>query len=779
MDPLKPWRSDPVETEDPALTSAPAAPLTPSWRQDPVVAETPAPEAEKKPGLLTRIKKAYTGEDTTDPEYAAQPEFGDAFRAAAGDKDPAGMDRIRNAIGLAQVAPTETGQLNILKSRIPGLEVKKDKFGATVLRAPGMVEFAYLNKPGFSAQDVGEFGMQTVATLPFTAGAGAGANIAARVGTGIAGLAAGSVAQDALAAGAGSGEGIDPLRAGIAGAIGGALPGVVEPVVKGLGMAAAYPINKARAVISPSGAAERKVTEAAVADRALGRGSRAPITEPEITAAQARGQDVRAMDVGGGENTRALARAAANTDPTARSMLEEVIDERFKTQAPRTAEFLNNLAARPGKTGVNAFATREEKAIAGRAARDPLYKKAYTDGATGLMSPVLSRIATAPAVQRGMQAANGALKNRAAAGTTTGARGPNGFTLEYWDQVKRHLDDRISTLKRQGAKSAAMDLDELRRPLVAELDRMVPSYAGARGTAQTFFKANDALEAGEKFVTGNWDVRAARAALGKMSAEERDLFGEGFADKFINTVRKTSDSRNILNAINASPAARERFTVALGPNRARALESFLRIEGIMDLGRKSMGNSTTARQLVELGLMGYGAYNSDTDGEALLYGALLFGHRKAGHWADARVAREVTKLLLSPKPTEFLRGLKQISSTPMMDNLREFDKFLLKSGVGREAAGGIAEKVGAPTTSAPPAQGQLPAPATIPPANQLPAPPPSNVPSATTVPKQRAQATPMDEARRMADAAIAQGAPREAVEKRLAAYLQANGMGTA
>jgi hypothetical protein len=764
-----PWGDELVEPETPA----PNAGVNP-WG-DELVEEAPSTKAQSwgewGAGIAGNLKEAFTGEKRTDPAYATQPEFGDAFRAQAGDKDPRGMDVIRNAIAVAQIAPTETGKLNILKSRIPGLEVGKDKFGAMVLKAPGMTEFAYFNKPGFSAQDVGEFGMQTIATAPFLGPAGAGTGILTRIGLGAGGMAAASAAQDTLAAGVGSEEGIDPTRAAVSAGVGGALP-VVGAAARGVTAAVKYPLNRLQAAVNPDAAAGKAVQSAVAADRAAPRGT--PLTAQEIVRGRAAGQDLRTMDLGGGEATRALARSAANQSPEARSMLLNVIDERHAGQGPRTAEFVNALVSRPGQQ-VNSDMTREALETAARSARKPLYDTAYKDGEGGLMTPILTRLAESPAVKTTLPAAMNTIKNRVAAGLPSTARGPNGYTLEFWDIVKRRLGDQEGKLKRSGAKSAALELGNIRRALTDELDTLVPSYKPARGTAESFFKANNALEAGENFVTGKFRMEAARRALAGMTPQERDLFSEGFASRFIETVRKTGDSRNILNAINASPAARERFTVALGPNRARSMEAFLRVEGIMDLMRNAVsGNSSTARQLVELGLLGAGGYSySNEDPHGLLMAALAFGGSRANAAINRRVAERVAKMLLSDNPQQVMQGLKQVGSTPMLDALRNVDKALTRSGAGREVSQELA-----PTQQLPVAQPPAAAPAQQPPQEprRLPMPPGPAVPTSGGGTGPRASLQAPDEAMRLAEQAIARGAPREQVMARLQSYLTANGL---
>lgn len=749
-----PWGDEPVN-------SAPEAPTPPAsvnpWGDEPVA----------KPGFFAKAKSLVTGEGRIDPAYAEQPEFTQAYAGAdylgrdTGTRVPGSELPQLGGTARSQIAPDEAGQLDILRKQIPGLEEKRDQHGNLLLKAPGMKDFAYLNKPGLSGRDVEEFGTQTLATLPFMGAAGAGKGILARIGYGAGGMAAGSVAQDALAGAAGSEQGISGERAAIGGAVGAALPGA-EAALKAGGALASYPINQVRKAVNPDAAAERAVKSAVAADLAAPRG--VPLNTTEIAKARAAGQDVRVLDTGG-EAVKGLARSAANQSPEARAALMNLIDERYAGQGPRTAEFIRSLVARPGQN-VNAYETREALQAAARAARTPLYETAYKDGAQGIMDPILTQLQGAPAIERAMRAAAGSVKNRAAAGKTTGIRGPNGYTLEFWDLTKRSLDDRIGQLKKSGAKSAAMELSELRTQTVKALDNAVPSYAPARGTAQSFFKAGDALEAGENFVGGRYDITAARRALAKMTQQERELFAEGFASKFIGQVRGLGDRRDILNSINASPAARERFNVALGPNRARAMEAFLRVEDIMDSARKAMGNSTTVRQMIELGLTGYGVYNADP--HTIMLAALSYGNRAV----NRRVAERVAQQLLSNNPQQFMQGLKQIGSTPMLDSLRAFDKVMKRVGGGREAAEGLSS----------PNPAQLEPPMPEPRSNSVPGVPksvpsaPPDVPSVGTPPGRQASLQGAEEARRMAEEAIARGAPRDQVEQRLAQYLRTNGL---
>lgn len=753
-----PTMTPPTSAAPPIAAAPAAAPKINEWGDEITVA---AP----RPGFFGRIKDSYAGASRTDPAYADAPEFLQAQMAQK--KGPNGELPVIDptATMRSAIAPTEEGQLDILKKNIPGLETQRDAKGNLMLKAPGMDKWTYLNKPGFSARDMDELTTQGLATLPFGGIAGLGEGILARMGLGAAGMAAGSVAQDAMAQAAGSEQAIDPTKAVVSGALGAALPGIVEPVAKGvasvLGAAARYPASRIRGAFNPDAQATLDVNAALAADRSFPRGT--PLNAAEARGAAQNGQDLRVIDTGG-EATRALSRSAANQSPEARSLIGNMVDDRLEGQSTRVENFIRDLVARPGQAGgPNASMTRDALQAAGRAARDPLYTASYQAGAQGILSPILTKIARAPAMQEPMREAAQTILNRKAIGTTTGMKGAQGgFTLEYWDMVKRSLDDKISVLKRTGANSAAMDLDGIRRSLVSELDKAVPEFATARGTAQTFFKADDALTAGESFVNGKFDAAASRKALAAMTPQERDLFAEGFASRFIEQVRKVGDRRSLLNSINNSPAARERLSIALGPNRARSMEAFMRVEGIMDLVRSAQGNSSTARQLVELGMIGGAGYQGgDTEG-GLLAIALTMGNRAI----NRRIATRVAQQLLSSNPAQVQTALRQVGSTPMMDALRSFDKLMVRSGVASQAAQEASPSPGGPAPAARPAQGAPAVPRIAP-----------QAPSAPAAQPQRGAG--LQDAQRMAQQAIAQGAPPEAVNARLAAYMRANDLSDA
>lgn len=476
----------------------------------------------------------------------------------------------------------------------------------------------------------------------------------------------------------------DPRSAGVA-ALGGAAlgfiaPPAVEGLAKGAGAVAGAVSGPIRSLANADAEAARRVSGALNRDAAIGG---TQLDEAALRAAQGAGQPAVVADMGG-ETTRALARSAANTSPEARAALSKVANDRFEGQAPRVSEFVMGLGS-----GQDAITARESlKAQAARANR-PAYAKAFAQGGAGSWDEGLAQLAQAPVVADAIKGATRTGANKAAAEgfrpvknpfvtLETGEvalRDPNSKpTLQFWDAVKRNLDDKIGSLQRSGENSAARDAVELRRQLVEYMDRDFPAYKEARTGAAAFFGAEDALDAGEKFVTAKGKNSEYARAIAKMSEPERKLFADGFASRLSQQISETGDRRSVLNSIFQSPAARERVTLALGPQKAKEFEAFMRVEGLMDSLRTAVqGNSTTTRQLIEAGLAGgIGGYLSADNFSA---GAMLGAVARVGKMRiDARVAKRVGEMLSSGDPAEFQRLTKMAAKNQsIMDFIKAAD----------------------------------------------------------------------------------------------------------
>lgn len=550
------------------------------------------------------------------------------------------------------------------------------------------------NVAGAIALPIGAAGQ--AATLPGRMAAGAG--VGAALG-GAAGVGEGVGAADSIS------RGLVGTAAG--GALGGVAPAAIEGVVRGARAAATPIANAYRGVRNVDDEAARRVVTALERDRAIDPQATGRLTPNEYAASVQSGGPATIMDIGG-EQTRALARSAANTSPEGRAVMNRTINDRFEGQTGRVTSWLRNTFHYP-----DAQAQQDALQQTARTVNRANYQRAMREGDREIFSTELDRLMGSPAVVDAMRRASTTGKDRAITqglgamrqgvtvenGVVTFTRGPNGVptypNLAFWDATKKELDDAAGAAARAGRNGEASTLRDLARALRGELDTAVPSYQQARAGAAHFFGAEDALEAGQNFVSRNMSANDARRALTQMSPQERQLFQDGFVSRFVETLNQTGDRRSILNKIAESPAAREKLNVALGRARAEELEAGLRVEGIMDLARNAVqGNSTTARQLAELGLAG-GAYgfsgggiNPFADPGAAINAALVYGAARGRNVINERLSRRVAEMLVSNDPRTITRGIQTIArNQTLFNSLRSADRGLAR--VGGEQSGGL------------------------------------------------------------------------------------------
>lgn len=506
-----------------------------------------------------------------------------------------------------------------------------------------------------------------------------GATLGARIGRGIS-----AGAAQGAAYGAGSSPDLtntpEVIRnAASGGLVGGAIGGVAAPIAEGVTAAGEFVGNRTgilpaiRGAINPGQEASRRVGEFLTRDS--GRG----LSPQEFQSAQNLGQPVVIADLGG-ENTRSIARSAANISPESRQIMTDKINARFESQAQRIADFVLDLGG-----GGKAFDISQNIEGLSRKFNKPLYQKAYAEGAKGIWNDDLANLMQAPAMQ---DAVRGAIKTGAnrdvaegykptlkpfkvdADGNITPVTKPNGDTvipsLQFWDHVKRNLDDTFARLSRSGEKSAAADAKALKNKLVENVTNAVPSYAKARGVAAAFFGAENAVEAGAKFATrkGPGVNDATRQVLSKMQPHERELFGVGFASALSDKINSIPDRRSVLNTIFNSPSSKEQVRMALGSEKASRLETYLHTEATMDMLRGAVqGNSTTARQLAEMGLAaGVGGYEGGWSG-ALTGAAFAKLARMGGQKIDQNVVRKIGEMLVSSDPATYNKAMRAIQNS--------------------------------------------------------------------------------------------------------------------
>lgn len=498
-----------------------------------------------------------------------------------------------------------------------------------------------------------------------------GASIPARMGA----LAADNAALSGLY-GAGEGNGLQERAANaLQGATVGAAFGAAVPAASAALSAAGRGIKGAIApwlggASNAEREAGRRVAKALAMDR--GNASGGALSANDVAAGLDNGQPLTVADIGG-ETTRSLARTAANVNPEARAALERFASDRFASQSDRAIEAVKRTVG----TNADDMALQDALRSTARNVNEPAYAKAFASkGAQALYGPELQRLMQAPAMQEAAKQATTRGANRAAVEGFEAIRNPFKFeaggvslaservqpTLRFWDQTKRNLDSMIDVAKRQGDRAQVADLSALKSQLVQTLDNAVPDYAAARNGAAQFFKADNAVDAGKQFAKASKMLPEYQRGFLAMSAPEKEAFKTGFASEIIDTIKAAPDRVNVIRKVFGSPEARQKMVLAFGANEARQLEAFVRVENTLDAFRGAFGNSTTARQLVDAGIMGgtgLGTWYATGDWKTgIAAGLATKGARFAGQRIDAKVMRHVADVLLSDNP-ELIKRLAQ------------------------------------------------------------------------------------------------------------------------
>lgn len=462
---------------------------------------------------------------------------------------------------------------------------------------------------------------------------------------------------------------------GITGVAGPLIGRGVETASRAIGNKVGPIINSAR---NPTGEAARRVGSAFTRD--VKANPLSVMNSADEAMARQAGLPIMNVDRGG-ETTKALARSVANQSPEARAAIQRTVDDRFTSQAPRAINFIKQLTG----GNVDDLAYQQSLQNTARITNKPRYDAAFNSPrAQQVFTVDTQELMQSPVVQRAIDMTESRGKDMAAiAGqmpvVNPFRKGSDGRwrvvqkadgtftapTLSFWDQVKRNLDGMIGVAQRGGDKTETSILMQIKDKLVSSLDDAVPQYKTARQGAAAFFGAEDALDAGRSFANQPRTIPEAQQAYKAFNNAEKTAFATGYASELIDKIKASGDRRNIIQQMFGSPAAREMNELVFGRAKAQQLEAFVRVEALADMLRGAMGNSTTARQLAEMGLGGVagGLYTQDWQGA--LGGALLArGARYAGERVDAKVMEEVARLLTSDNAAGLQKAVFNASQSP-------------------------------------------------------------------------------------------------------------------
>jgi hypothetical protein len=515
--------------------------------------------------------------------------------------------------------------------------------------------------PGYYG--VGEFAGSAALPLP-------GISSLMAPGRAIGSRIAGGALQGAIAGGvSGAGEAETPaemIPAGVRGGVlGGVTGGVVGPVASTLTKYLPGPRTTAEQIFD------------ALRRRGVGPGPK------QLRAGEAPA-GVLPIDIAGAPG-REIAKWAANVSPEAAETLTTALTERTAGQAERLRDFITTRFG-AGDNDLNRLAIRAQQ----KEESTPAYTQAMWLGNNLPALPMFDALKRAPAVQAAMRGAAESLQNRliAQGGASRYETHPN--SLAFWDQVKRGLDSRIGVAARSGDRELVGELAPLKQKLVEALDTMVPAYRNARATWMAFQGADNAIEAGEKFVNSKMTSAEAARALQAMSPEQQEAWGGAARNAFLAKMENVADTHNLWNRIAQSRPQAQKLGLVFGRDGMNELEAMKRAESVFHLAQtRVQGGSDTARNLITNLMIGGapGAYDiyqrgreALTDPTTALTG-LALGAARAGKRAyiDPRVANHLAGMLVSGDPQMLQRAATIAARNPtVMDVLRRVNEGLTR-----------------------------------------------------------------------------------------------------
>jgi hypothetical protein len=187
---------------------------------------------------------------------------------------------------------------------------------------------------------------------------------------------------------------------------------------------------------------------------------------------------------------------------------QDLIEERFYGRPDRMkADVEDATGIQIGQLGDTLDTQLTERQAAAKPLYDALYKRFSTiesfrqPGQTGQVQKRLNRLGRTPLAQRHLQTAKDAVATEAGRREIAISKMSK---MEYWDLVKRSLDNAIDSAQKRGDTSTRVgedlrDLVGLKNDLVTELDRLTGgAYAAAREAGGEAPRLRAAAAAGQK-----------------------------------------------------------------------------------------------------------------------------------------------------------------------------------------------------------------------------------------------------------------------------------------
>lgn len=354
-----------------------------------------------------------------------------------------------------------------------------------------------------------------------------------------------------------------------------------------------------------------------------------------------------------GETGRASVRKAANVSPEARETLETFGMARKGNQNVRLAADVQKAGGVPQGSRLTVEELQREAYKKAKPQIDATYTAARKAGAEipfELFDNIITTPVGAPAFREALDVV-----------TSRAARNPSaGGNLAVLDETKRLLDGKASAAFRSGDSAMGSVYAETAEALRSTIDDVLAKggdqYAQARALRQAAYKAEEAFDIGEQLAQRNVPLNAAKIAKG-VEAGNAPNMAAAYAQTKAQRLLNNSNTEGALTEF-VTPMGREATQAAVGKN-AKVIDAGVEREKIFNQFNKALGNSTTARQLIEAGGAGVagagvGGYLSDYDPVTMgVTGILSALARKTG----PKLAQKITSEMQMKSAPELARLL--------------------------------------------------------------------------------------------------------------------------
>jgi hypothetical protein len=369
------------------------------------------------------------------------------------------------------------------------------------------------------------------------------------------------------------------------------------------------------------------------------------------------GPDAMLMDAG--PNLQRQAGALAATPGRGQEIVRSAIANRQAGAGARIGDALDTVLGQPADTLALADDIVSKRASAAR----PLYAKAYEEGSDGVWSPELQRMAGSPMFADAMRRAASTGQDRAILDgfgsfnprvtvtqdgrITFNRTRPGGSPLypdlQYWDYVKRNLDDIAGEAKRAGRTEQASVAANLASRLRGELDKAVPSYRAARDAYAGPSAILDAMDEGQEVFRNSYTPGQLKQRLSAMSEGERDAFIQGARAQIAHAMGTARNDATAARAMFQKGYNRDKLEMLVGKGQADQMLKALDAETAFTRTRDIVtGNSETAARSAAMREISGDTGPRFGVREGYMAGGLLGGARSAGMRTIEKIAESLS-----------------------------------------------------------------------------------------------------------------------------------------